>query len=82
MTVDQFNRLDREQQENHITNYGEFLSVQSVQNEKFGLYGIDSFFVEIRCEIDSLRVLEVSAFITSALLDKYSDVDIHKHFDN
>ena len=45
MTVDQFKRLDREQQENHITNYGEFLSVQTIQNEKFGLYAIDSFFV-------------------------------------
>jgi len=71
MTLDQFNRLDREQQENHITNYGEFLSVQTIQNEKFGLYAIDSFFVEIRCENDSLRVLKVSAFKTSSLMDKH-----------
>ena len=72
MTVNQFRSLSREQQENHITNYGEFLSVQTIQNEKFGLYAIDNFFVEIRCENDSLKVLEVNAFMTSPLLDKYT----------
>ncbi|MGK0448990.1 MAG: hypothetical protein ACJA2M_002792, partial [Polaribacter sp.] len=67
MIVEQFKRLGRAQQENHITNYGEFLSVHTIQNEKFGLYDIDNFFVEIRCENDSLRVLEISMFVTGLL---------------
>ncbi len=45
MTLKEFNLLNREEQENALTDKGEFLMVKTIAGDKFGLYSVGKFFV-------------------------------------
>lgn len=76
MNIQNFNVLSQNEKEYYLfeDDKVEFLFVHSVDNKKYGLYGIGIFFVEVVCDSDSLIVLEINSFDTGPLLDKYSQI--------
>jgi len=73
MTLYQFNILPQQEQETVIFEQSKFLHVVSKGGLKYGLYSRDKFFIEVICNSESLKVIEINAFERGHLISKYSE---------
>ena len=64
MTLYEFNLLDIIETDNHIT-----------KDEKFNLYAINMFFVEVCYNSLENKISGIKSFKSGHLLDKYSNID-------
>ncbi|TSE07406.1 MULTISPECIES: hypothetical protein [Aquimarina] len=71
MTIEAFNSLSEGQQYRIVFSQGTFVDTFIEDQERYILFAIDRFFVEIHFTGYSDNVVYIKAFITGHLLNKY-----------
>jgi hypothetical protein len=75
MTLYEFNVLTEQQQYDEILNIsGIYLDNHINGSQRFNLYAIDRFFVEIEYNNTENKIVGLRSFKTGSLLDKYSNL--------
>lgn len=70
-------KLLPEQEQYHITfPEGEFLDSRICGDQRFALYAVDKFFVEVEYDADENKIINRRPFKTGKLLDKYSSLQL------
>jgi len=72
MTLYEFNLLDKENQLQTIWDNGTYLDFVSSEGFKMSLYAIDKFYVEVRYDSESNKIIGFKSFKHGHLMDKYS----------
>ena len=76
MTLYEFNALDQQSKYDVVLNIsGVYLDNFIKGNQRFNLYAIDKFFVEIEYNNTENKIVGLRAFKTGDLLDKYSNLN-------
>jgi len=75
MTLYEFNLLDINNQMETINQHGVYLDNHITKNEKFNLYAINMFFVEVRYNSLENKISGIKSFKSGHLLDRYSNID-------
>jgi hypothetical protein len=73
MTLYEFSVLDMNNQMEMVNQKGIYLDNHITQNEKFNLYAIDMFFVEVEYNKRFNKITNIKSFKTGYLLDRYSN---------
>jgi hypothetical protein len=77
MTLEEFNNLSNFDQYDIIYNDGIFMDTIIDGHDRYVLYAIDNFFVELYYQSFPTKVVGKRVFVTGKLLDKYT-VDLLK----
>jgi nitrate reductase NapAB chaperone NapD len=76
MTLYEFNALEQQSKYDEVLNISVvYLDNHINGNQRFNLYAIDKFFVEIEYNITENKIVIFRAFKTGDLLDKYSSLN-------
>ena len=75
MTLYEFNLLDINNQMETVNQQGVYLDNHLTKNEKFNLYAINMFFVEVCYNSLENKISGIKSFKSGHLLDKYSNID-------
>jgi hypothetical protein len=75
MTLYEFNLLDINNQMETVNQKGIYLDNFITKNEKFNLYAINMFFVEVCYNSLENKISGIKSFKSGHLLDKYSNID-------
>ena len=75
MKLYEFNLLDINNQMETVNQQGIYLDNHITKNEKFNLYAIDMFFVEVCYNSLENKISGIKSFKSGHLLDKYSNID-------
>ena len=75
MTLYEFNLLDINNQMETVNQQGVYLDNHITKNEKFNLYAINMFFVEVCYSSLENKISGIKSFKSGHLLDKYSNID-------
>ena len=75
MTLYEFNLLDINNQMETINQQGVYLDNHITKNQKFNLYAINMFFVEVCYNSLENKISGIKSFKSGHLLDKYSNID-------
>ena len=75
MTLYEFNLLDINNQMETINRQGVYLDNHITKDEKFNLYAINMFFVEVCYNSIENKISGIKSFKSGHLLDKYSNID-------
>ena len=75
ITLYQFNLLDINNQTETINQQGVYLDNHITKYEKFNLYAINMFFVEVCYNSLENKISGIKSFKSGHLLDKYSNID-------
>jgi hypothetical protein len=75
MTLYEFNPLDINNQMETVNQQGVYLDNHINKNEKFNLYAINMFFVEVCYNSLENKISGINSFKSGHLLDKYSNID-------
>jgi hypothetical protein len=75
MTLYEFNLLDINNQMETVNQQGVYLDNHITKNEKFNLYAINMFFVEVCYNSLENKISGIKSFKSGHLLDKYSNID-------
>ena len=75
MTLYEFNVLDLNNKMESVNQLGVYLDNYIAETEKFNLYAIDMFFVEVTYSSIENRIREIKSFKSGHLLDRYSNLD-------
>ncbi|WP_397301846.1 hypothetical protein [Nonlabens ulvanivorans] len=76
MTLYQFKMLDVDEQYDVVLNKsGIFVDNFINGSQRFNLYAIAKFFVEVEYSVKENRIINLRAFKTGDLLDKYSNIN-------
>tara|TARA_R110000824_G_scaffold34534_3_gene109426 strand:+ start:718 stop:957 length:240 start_codon:yes stop_codon:yes gene_type:complete len=75
MTLYEFNLLDINNQMETVNQQGVYLDNHTTKNEKFNLYAINMFFVEVCYNSLENKISGIKSFKSGHLLDKYSNID-------
>ena len=75
MTLYEFNLLDINNQMETVNQQGIYLDNHITKTEKFNLYAINMFFVEVCYNSLENRISDIKSFKSGHLLDKYSNID-------
>ena len=78
MTLYEFNFLDINNQMETVNQLGIYLDNHITKNEKFNLYAIDMFFVEVCYNSLENKISGIKSFKSGHLLDRYSNIDNYK----
>ena len=78
MTLYEFNGLDLNNQMETVNQQGVYLDNHITKNEKFNLYAINMFFVEVCYNSIENSIVEIKSFKSGHLLDRYSNIDNYK----
>ena len=73
-----FNLLDINNQMETVNQLGIYLDNHITKNEKFNLYAIDMFFVEVCYNSLENKISGIKSFKSGHLLDRYSNIDNYK----
>jgi hypothetical protein len=74
MTLYEFNALDQQSKYDEVLNLsGLYLDNYINGNQRFNLYAIDKFFVEVEYNAETNRLVKIKGFTTGKLLDKYTN---------
>jgi len=57
-----------------INQIGIYLDTYEYKKERYLLYSIDRFFVEVVYDVSQNKIIELNSFKTGYLLDKYSNL--------
>ena len=74
MTLYEFNLLDINNQMETVNQQGVYLDNHITKNEKFNLYAINMFFVEVCYNSLENKISGIKSFKSGHLLDKYSNI--------
>jgi hypothetical protein len=75
MTLYEFNLLDINNQMQTVNQEGVYLDNHITKNEKFNLYAINMFFVEVCYNSLENKISGIKSFKSGHLLDKYSNIE-------
>ena len=75
MTLYEFNLLDINNHMKAINQQGVYLDNHIIKNEKFNLYAINMFFVEVCNNSLKNKISAIKSFKSGNLLDRYSNID-------
>jgi hypothetical protein len=75
MTLYEFNLLDINNQMETVNQQGVYLDNHITKTEKFNLYAINMFFVEVCYNSLENKISGIKSFKSGHLLDKYSNID-------
>jgi hypothetical protein len=75
MTLYEFNLLDINNQMETVNQEGVYLDNHITKTEKFNLYAINMFFVEVCYNSLENKISGIKSFKSGHLLDKYSNID-------
>ena len=75
MTLYEFNLLDINNQMETVNQQGVYLDNHITKTEKFNLYAINMFFVEVCYNSLENKISGIKSFKSGDLLDKYSNID-------
>ena len=75
MTLYEFNLLDINNQMETVNQLGIYLDNHITKNEKFNLYAIDMFFVEVCYNSLENKITNIKTFKSGYLLDRYSNIE-------
>jgi hypothetical protein len=75
MTLYEFNLLDINNQMETVNQQGIYLDNHITKYEKFNLYAINMFFVEVCYNSLENKISGIKSFKSGHLLDKYSNID-------
>ena len=78
MTLYEFNVLDLNKKMESVYQLGVYLDNHITKTEKFNLYAIDMFFVEVCYNSIENKITEIKSFKSGHLLDKYSNIESFK----
>ena len=78
MTLYEFNGLDLNNQMETVNQQGVYLDNHITKNEKFNLYAINMFFVEVCYNSLENKISGIKSFKSGHLLDRYSNIDNYK----
>ena len=78
MKLYEFNLLDINNQMETVNQLGIYLDNHITKNEKFNLYAIDMFFVEVCYNSLENKISGIKSFKSGHLLDRYSNIDNYK----
>lgn len=71
MTLYEFNMLDDNDKYQTTWDKGVFIDSKVKKEERFVLYAIDMFFVEVRYDRATNTISDIKSFISGDILDKY-----------
>jgi hypothetical protein len=77
MTLYDFNLLDLNNQMDTVNQKGIYLDNHITKTEKFNLYAIDKFFVEVCYNSIENKITNIKSFISGHLLDRYSNIETY-----
>jgi hypothetical protein len=75
MKLYEFNLLDINNQMETVNQQGIYLDNHITKYEKFNLYAIDIFFVEVCYNSIENKITNIKTFKSGYLLDRYSNID-------
>jgi hypothetical protein len=75
MTLYEFNPLDINNQMETVNQQGVYLDKYINKNEKFNLYAINMFFVEVCYHSLENKISGIKSFKSGNLLNRYSNID-------
>ena len=75
MTLYEFNLLDINNQMETVNQQGVYLDNHITKDEKFNLYAINMFFVEVCYNSLENKISGIKSFKSGHLLDRYSNID-------
>ena len=75
MTLYEFNLLDLNSKMEIINKQGVYLDNHITTTEKFNLYAIDMFFVEVCYNATKNKIIDIQSFKSGRLLNRYSNID-------
>jgi len=75
MTLYEFNLLDINNQIETVNQQGIYLDNHITKYEKFNLYAINMFFVEVCYNSLENKISGIKSFKSGHLLDRYSNID-------
>ena len=78
MTLYEFNLLDINNQMETVNQQGVYLDNHITKDEKFNLYAINMFFVEVCYNSIENKISGIKSFKSGHLLDRYSNIDNYK----
>tara|TARA_B100000809_G_scaffold202842_1_gene203762 strand:+ start:8 stop:247 length:240 start_codon:yes stop_codon:yes gene_type:complete len=78
MTLYEFNVLDLNKKMESVYQLGVYLDNHIANAEKYNLYAIDMFFVEVCYNSMENSIVEIKSFKSGHLLDRYSNIDNFK----
>ena len=74
MTLYEFNVLDLNNKMESVNQLGVYLDNYITETEKFNLYAIDMFFVEVTYTSIENKITDIKSFKSGHLLDRYSNL--------
>jgi hypothetical protein len=77
MTLYEFNQLDLNNQMETVNQKGIYLDNHITKTEKFNLYAINMFFVEVCYNSIENRISDIKSFKGGILLDRYSNIETY-----
>ena len=75
MTLYEFNFLDINNQMETVNQQGVYLDNHITKDEKFNLYAINMFFVEVCYNSLENKISGIKSFKSGNLLNRYSNID-------
>ena len=75
MTLYEFNLLDINNQMETVNQQGVYLDNHITKNEKFNLYAINMFFIEVCYNSLENKITNIKTFKSGNLLNRYSNID-------
>ena len=72
ITLYEFRGLSDQEQYHLVFNEGTFIDSRIYGNQKFALYALDMFFVEVEYDNEENKMINKKAFVSGEILDKYS----------
>lgn len=75
MTLYEFNILDLNNKMEVVNQQGIYLDSHIDKKEKFNLYAIDMFFVEVCYNSKENKITDINSFKSGHLLNRYSNID-------
>ena len=76
ITLYEFRGLSDQEQYHLVFNEGTFIDSKIYGNQRFGLYALDMFFVEVEYDNKRNKIINKIAFVTGGILNKYSQLNI------
>jgi len=72
MTLYEFNLLNEEDQYQSVWDNGTFIDSVTSEGFKMALYAIDKFYVEVRYDSESNKIIGLKSFKHGHSMDKYT----------
>ena len=77
LTLYEFNSFTKNEKVKALCNHGAYLSERTVETLRIVLYQLSSFYVEVKYDTESNKIVEFQVFINTIMLEPYLEqIDI------